>query len=117
MPKHAPVAALGPAIEHHPLFPERTNVEFVERAGARPLAHAGVGTRRGHHAGLRHRRLRHLAAAHRRGLVGARCEIVLDGGTLQFDWDGDGASILMTGPAALELYAARSIWPRWRRGR
>ena len=29
MPKRAPVAELGPAIEQHPLFPARTNVEFV----------------------------------------------------------------------------------------
>jgi diaminopimelate epimerase len=29
---HAVAARLGPELEHHPLFPERTNVEFVQRA-------------------------------------------------------------------------------------
>lgn len=30
---HAPVTTLGPAIEHHPRFPQRTNVEFVQVLG------------------------------------------------------------------------------------
>ena len=54
----AAVAELGPRIEHHPMFPARVNVEFVQRAVAHCASHARVGARRRHHAGLRHRGLR-----------------------------------------------------------
>jgi diaminopimelate epimerase len=39
------VAALGPTIEHHPLFPQKTNVHFVQLARMR--------ARRGHPIGVR----------------------------------------------------------------
>ena len=54
----APVARLGPAIEHHPRFPNRTNVGFMELAGPRPYPPAGARARHGRDPGLRHRRLR-----------------------------------------------------------
>lgn len=91
--------AVGPRIERHPLFPERTNVEFVhvidrhairmrvwERGGMVTLA-CGSGA---------------CAAAvvtARRGLTGRRVEVRLDGGPLGIDWREDG--VWMTGPTAL----------------
>jgi diaminopimelate epimerase len=99
--EHAPVAGLGSLIEHHPLFPQRTNVEFVsllapdrlrmrvwERGAGITLA-CGTGA------------CAAIAAAQRRGLCGAKVEIVLDGGTLLLEWAGGDAPIFMTGPSAL----------------
>jgi diaminopimelate epimerase len=93
-----PVATYGPAIEHHPLFPRRTNVEFVqvlnpgevrqrtwERGAGETLA-CGTGAAAVTVAGLLtgrtgHRLLNHLA-----------------GGDLEMAWDGTG-EVIMTGPA------------------
>ena len=52
------LAALGPRIEHDPLFPERTNVEFVQVIDRATHPHAGLGARRHDHARLRLGRLR-----------------------------------------------------------
>jgi diaminopimelate epimerase len=42
-----------------------------------------------------------MAAAQRRGLVGNKADVVLDGGTLTLEWEGEGKPIFMTGPWAL----------------
>jgi diaminopimelate epimerase len=93
------LAAAGPAIEHHPLFPERTNVEFVqvidprtirmrvwERGGFVTLA-CGSGA------------CAAVVVTARRGLTGRRVTVRLDGGELLIDWREDG--VWMTGPTAL----------------
>lgn len=87
---------LGPRIEHHPLFQERTNVEFVqvidretirmrvwERGGLATLA-CGSGA------------CAAVVVAARRGLTGRRATVRLDGGELGIDWREDG--VWMTGP-------------------
>jgi diaminopimelate epimerase len=92
-------ASLGPDIEHSPLFPERTNVEFVEvvdpgrirlrvweRGGGVTLA-CGSGA------------CAAVVVTARRGLTGRRVEVLLDGGPLEIDWRDDG--VWMTGPTAL----------------
>jgi diaminopimelate epimerase len=92
------VVGIGAQVEHDPLFPERTNVEFVqvidretmrvrvwERGGMVTLA-CGSGA---------------CAAAvvtARRGLTGRRVTVRLDGGDLGIDWRDDG--VWMTGPTA-----------------
>lgn len=35
--EEAPVSELGPKLEHHPLFPQRTNVEFIEVQNLREI--------------------------------------------------------------------------------
>ena len=97
----APVAELGPKIENHPLFPQRTNVEFIgltalnklrmrvwERGAGITLA-CGTGT------------CAAFVAAVRRGVVGHKAEVVLDGGSLIMEWKGEGKPIYMTGPWSL----------------
>ena len=98
---HAPVAEIGSKIEHHPLFPARTNVEFVSPIGKDKLRmrvwERGVGITLACGTGA----CATMAAAHRRGLVGHKAKIVLDGGTLTMEWAGEGNPIFMTGPCAL----------------
>ena len=90
---------LGPSFEHHPLFPERTNVEFVSVLGPDRLRmrvwERGVGITRACGTGA----CAAAVAAHRRGLTGQRVEIVLDGGVLWIDRAANG-NVLMTGDYA-----------------
>ena len=44
--------SFGRGMEHHPLFPERTNVQVVHVIGPGSPADAGLGTGHGRHAGL-----------------------------------------------------------------
>ncbi len=94
----APVATLGPRIEHHPLFPERTNVEFVEvidRATLRMRVwERGAGITLACGSGA----CAAVVATARRGLTEPRVTVRLDGGTLEIDWCEDG--VWMTGPVA-----------------
>ncbi len=39
------LAQRGAEMEHHPLFPDRTNVQFASLHRSKPVAHAGLGTR------------------------------------------------------------------------
>ncbi|WP_373355252.1 diaminopimelate epimerase [Pseudoroseicyclus sp. CXY001] len=89
---------LGPAIERHPLFPERTNVQFVSLLGEDRLRmrvwERGTGLTLASGSST----CAVVSAAHRRGLTGRRAEVVADGGTLGADWRDDG--IWLTGPTA-----------------
>lgn len=91
------VEALGPEIESHPLFPQKTNVHFVqvlsptrirlriwERGGGIPLGSGSCSCG---------------AAVNgiRRGLLDDSVEVECDGGTVTVRWDGTG-SVFLTGP-------------------
>ncbi len=92
------LAALGPVIEHDPLFPQRVNVNVAtvdsrtairlhvwERGAGLTLA-CGTGA------------CATAVAAMRRGLVDRSTAVTLPGGTLRIEWRDDGV-IVMTGPA------------------
>ncbi|SDX84176.1 diaminopimelate epimerase [Albimonas donghaensis] len=106
----APLLTDGPHYEHHPMFPERTNVEFaeilapgdgVDRIRLRVWERgAGVTLACGSGACAT------VVAAARRGLTGRRAEVVLDGGSLFIDWREDG--VRMAGPVAEVFEAALS---------
>ena len=95
-----PLADLGPAIEHHGLFPERTNVEVVEVRDRRTLRvrvwERGAGITPACGSGA----CAALVAAVRLGRTGRTAEVVLDGGTLRIDWSEPGR-VLMTGSAEI----------------
>ncbi|MFQ9125940.1 MAG: hypothetical protein ACLR4Z_02895 [Butyricicoccaceae bacterium] len=66
---------LGPKFEHHPLFPERINTEFVERPAGRQPQDARLGARLGRDLGLRHRRVRDRRCGLPERLLQARTRI------------------------------------------
>tara|TARA_R110002124_G_scaffold41809_2_gene129352 strand:- start:359 stop:1192 length:834 start_codon:yes stop_codon:yes gene_type:complete len=86
----------GPAIEHHPLYPQRTNVQVAQVVGLDHIRmrvwERGVGVTWASGSSS----CACAVAAARRGLTGRKVQIDLDGGTLQIDWRDDG--VWMTGP-------------------
>ena len=96
--EHYPVHEIGPLVEQHPFFPNRTNVEFVQRLncggvrirtwerGAGETLACGTGASA---VGV----VMHLLHGHTGPLDAA-----LRGGNLVLEWNGSG-SVMMTGPA------------------
>jgi diaminopimelate epimerase len=96
------LVALGPALEHHPLFPQRANIgvaAITDRSNIRlRVWERGAGITRACGSGA----CAALVAAHRRGLAGRQAAVMLDGGVLEIAWRADG-HVLMTGPVALSF--------------
>ena len=86
-------------IEHHALYPERTNVELVEHVSDTHLMvrvwERGVGETLACGTGA----CAAFVAAHRNGMVKDKANVSLAGGDLIIEWNGHGA-ITMTGPVA-----------------
>lgn len=83
-------------IEHHPLFPQQTNVQFASIIGDNHIRMrvwergAGVTLASGSSSCAT------VVAAARRGLTSRNVCIVLDGGRLKVDWSDEG--VWLTGP-------------------
>jgi len=92
------LAAKGAECEYHPLYPERTNVQFASVIGPNHLRmrvwERGVGITLASGSSS----CATAVAAVRRSLTGRDVTIDLDGGTLQISWRDDG--VWMTGPTA-----------------
>jgi len=90
--------ARGAEIERHPLYPQRTNVQFASVIGENHLRmrvwERGVGVTLASGSSS----CATAVAAARRGLTGRRVSIDLDGGRIEIDWRDDG--VWMTGPTA-----------------
>jgi len=90
---------VGPEIEHHPLFPERTNVEFaqvISRAEVRlRVWERGTGITLACGSGA----CAAVVAGVRKGLLEHRVTVHLDGGALEVEWREDG-NVCMTGPVS-----------------
>lgn len=95
----APVAELGPLIEHHARFPERVNAGFMEvvapdhirlrvyERGAGETLACGTGA------------CAAVAVGRRWGLLGETVRVELTGGDLTVRWQADDNPVWMTGPA------------------
>jgi diaminopimelate epimerase len=94
-----PVSAVGPIVEGDPHFPQRTNVGFATVVSSRRLDlrvwERGVGETLACGSGA----AAAAALAHRRGLTGARVTVMLPGGPLEVEIDGD--RVWIEGPARL----------------
>ncbi|QDC07869.1 diaminopimelate epimerase [Oceanicola sp. D3] len=92
------LAVRGPEVEHDPLFPERTNVQFAHVIGPDHLRMRVWERGTGITLASGSSSCAVAVAAHRRGLTGRKVTIDLDGGTIHIDWREDG--VWMTGPTA-----------------
>jgi len=102
-----PVERMGPALEHHQLFPRRTNAEFVQVVGHGELRmrvwERGAGLTLACGTGA----CASLVAAHLAGLAGRKATVHLPGGDLQIEWRQDD-HVIMSGPATQVF---RGEWP------
>jgi len=93
------ITALGPRLEHDPIFPTRANIgvaQIISRGRIRlRVWERGDGLTLACGSGA----CAALVAAARRGLSERRAEIVADGGTLAIEWRADNR-VIMTGPVA-----------------
>ncbi|MHB8919823.1 MAG: diaminopimelate epimerase [Halothiobacillus sp.] len=96
----APINDIGSTIEHHPRFPKRTNVGFMQRVdrqtirlrvferGAGETLACGTGACAAAVSGIR------------RGLLSSPVTVDLRGGELHIEWGGSANDpVMMTGPA------------------
>lgn len=102
-----PLATVGPLMEHHPLFPKRTNFEVVrilarDRAEMR-VWERGVGETLSCGSGASAT----MVAARLLDLVDNRMQLTVPGGLLDLEWDGEG-DVILTGPV-VEVF--RGSWP------
>ena len=102
------LAALGPVLEHDPLFSERANIGVAAVRDRRNMRlrvwERGAGITRACGSGA----CAALVAAHRRGLAERRAAVELDGGILDIAWREDG-HVIMTGPVALSFEGAFDV--------
>lgn len=97
--KTAPVERFGPSIEHHPRFPKRANVGFMqimsrdhirlrvfERGAGETLA-CGTGA------------CAAVAVGRRQGLLDENVRVDLSGGTAAVSWPATAKRLWLTGPA------------------
>ncbi len=95
----APVETLGPLLERHPRFPARANIGFLQvldRSHARlRVFERGSGETLACGSGA----CAAVVAGNVRGLLDQRVEVELRGGKLVVEWQGEGAPVMMEGPA------------------
>jgi diaminopimelate epimerase len=98
--KTAPVETLGPIIESHPHFPNRVNAGFMSVLSRDAIDlrvyERGVGETLACGTGA----CAAVVGGQIRGLLDANVTVHLSGGDLQIEWQGQGHSVRMTGPAA-----------------
>ncbi|PRH88607.1 diaminopimelate epimerase [Labrys okinawensis] len=101
-PAEIDLAAIGPAIEHDPLFPERVNVSIAQVRDNSQIVlrvwERGAGLTRACGSAA----CATGVAAARLGLTGRKTRISLPGGDLRIEWREADGHVLMTGAAALE---------------
>ncbi|MBD2387626.1 diaminopimelate epimerase [Cylindrospermum sp. FACHB-282] len=94
-----PLESIGPQFEHHPVFPQRTNTEFIQVV-SRDYLKMRVWERG---AGITLACGTGACAALVAGVLTERCDrlatVELPGGTLEIEWSEIDQRIYMTGPA------------------
>ena len=96
---NAPVAELGPQIEHHPRFPKRVNAGFMQIVGRHHIKlrvfERGAGETLACGTGA----CAAVVAGIRRGLLDSPVRVSARGGELSIAWAGEGEPVYLSGPA------------------
>ena len=96
----APVAAVGVALQTHPLFPAAVNVGFMQIDDRRHIRlrvyERGAGETQACGTGA----CAAVAVGIMRGLLDREVQVELPRGSLTIQWQGTGQPLYMTGPAA-----------------
>ena len=103
------ITKVGKVFEKHPLFPNRTNVEFIEILSRDHIRmriwERGCGITEACGSGA----CAVAVAAIRRGLTERKVTVTLDGGDLIINWPSDEAQVSMTGPVAYVFEGQTSL--------
>jgi len=95
----APVAELGPQVEHHPRFPKRVNAGFMQVVGRGHIRlrvyERGAGETLACGTGA----CAAVVAGIRRGLLDSPVRVTARGGELSIAWAGEGEPVYLSGPA------------------
>jgi diaminopimelate epimerase len=95
----APVHELGSAIENHPVFPNRVNVEFIELIDRQHFRQRTWERGTGETLACGSGACAAAVVSMLRGVVDRKVVVELRGGELEIAWADDGSPVLMTGPA------------------
>lgn len=97
----APVDRLGPAVENHPRFPKRTNVEFMQVVSPEHIRlrvhERGTGETLACGTGA----CAAVAVGRRHGILEKEVTVDVRGGRLIVNWTGVGEHIWLTGPTEM----------------
>jgi diaminopimelate epimerase len=97
--REAPVDTVGPAVENHSRFPERTNVGFMEVVSRNHIRlrvyERGVGETQACGTGASAA----VAIGRRWGLLDSEVQVDAPGGRLAVRWNGPNEHLWLTGPA------------------
>lgn len=97
--RDAPVDTIGPAVENHSRFPERTNVGFLEVVNRNHVRlrvfERGAGETQACGTGA----CAAVAVARRWGLLDSEVQVDAPGGRMTVRWDGPGEHLWLSGPA------------------
>jgi diaminopimelate epimerase len=96
----APVKTLGPRIEAHPAFPNRTNVEFVQVLGRNRVRQRTWERGTGETLACGTGACAVAVASILRGVTERALVVELRGGELELEWPAADGPVSMTGPAA-----------------
>ncbi|MCI4661013.1 MAG: diaminopimelate epimerase [Neomegalonema sp.] len=96
-----PITKLGPFIENHPMFPERTNVEFAHVIAPDEIRvrvwERGAGVTMACGSGA----CAAVVAGVRRELIERRATVWMDGGALDVEWREEDDCVYLTGPTQM----------------
>ena len=105
----APVATLGPLVEHHTRFPQRVNAGFMQVVSSDEINlrvfERGVGETLACGTGA----CAAVVAGNLRQLIGNNVKVNLPGGSLRISWAGPGEPVMMTGPATTVFHGQVKI--------
>jgi diaminopimelate epimerase len=95
---------IGPPLENHPLLndplsPERTNVEFAYPRSKREVRMRVWEYAVGETLACGSGSCATAVAAMRHGLAESPIRLLLDGGSVEVEWEGEGGPMYTTGPA------------------
>ncbi|MCG8558273.1 MAG: diaminopimelate epimerase [Hyphomicrobiales bacterium] len=110
-PEAHDLAAIGPILEHHPLFPERANISLAQVTAPDAMTlkvwERGAGLTRACGTAA----CAAAVAGARKGLTGRTVTVALPGGPLAIAWREADHHVLMTGPFALDYEG--ELDPAW----
>ena len=105
----APVATLGPLVEHQTRFPQRVNAGFMQVVSSDEINlrvfERGVGETLACGTGA----CAAVVAGNLRQLIGNNVKVNLPGGSLRISWAGPGEPVMMTGPATTVFHGQVKI--------